>query len=282
MTEGVKIAWRQLQGPQGITTNIRNTVARNRRINLDEIRNGLPPTGLSLLAGAPAQAFQAGAFELVRSLGEQDIPLDPANGGGISLDWAHLEPADIILVASSGFPSDQIREATGSDASHAMLYIGVQNGQHKVIESVASGVEIHALNSALSGADAAAAFRYPGLTGRQRSSITGFAARMAGEGRGFDYMGLIRHARFRYDVGRVCSGLSGPDAQACRAGRARVRLGSRAQSDNFICSQLVAEAFKQAGVPLTSDPSHWVAPGDLVADNVNLLVDLEYVGHVLS
>ncbi|MBH5322459.1 YiiX/YebB-like N1pC/P60 family cysteine hydrolase [Aurantiacibacter sediminis] len=271
----VKIAWRKIKEERSIRENTRATVARNWRPVLDEIRNGLTPTGLSV-----SSTFQAGKFEIVKQLAQNDIPLDPQNGGGMSIDWQYLEPGDIILVAREGFPSDQIREATGEDASHAMLYVGVQNGRYMVIESTVGGVQTNPVEVALDGAEAAAAFRYPGLTGAQRRKITSYAARMVGEGRGYHYFGLIQQARFRYDVEKVCSGLQGPDATACRAGRAKVRLGSQAQSDNFICSQLVAESFKQAGVPLTNDPSHWVAPGDMIAPNANMIVDLEYIGHV--
>ena len=51
-------------------------------------------------------------------------------------------------------------------------------------------------------------------------------------------------------------------------------------SGRFFCSELVAEAYRQAGVPLVNGRSDSVSPERIVA--VTTTGDLAYVGHVVS
>src|SRR5262249_48969946 len=80
--QGVKILWREISGPKGISVMARNAVALQWRTSLDEIQNELPPTALS--HRPRARGFSA--FDWV----SRDIPLAPDTGGR-SIDTRALD-----------------------------------------------------------------------------------------------------------------------------------------------------------------------------------------------
>lgn len=200
-----------------------------------------------------------------------DIPLDPGNGG-MSIGPDALEIGDIILSTTPAAVSDLIRFATTSDVSHAMLYVG--QGQ-QVIDATGHGVRLRPLTDALADATVAVAFRYPGLTDDQKGIIADKAAELIG--RSYNYLGIIRQAQFR--VHRVlCDVLPDAEATACRTFFGKVDLG-RGDSTEFFCSQLIVEAYQDAGVPLTDTPPVWSSPDDL-AQLALRQGALAYVGHL--
>ena len=63
----------------------------------------------------------------------------------------------------------------------------------------------------------------------------------------------------------------------CKDFAGRIWLGTDTNNE-FYCSELVFEAFKEAGLPLANIPSNWTTPQDIVELTYNK--SLEYVGHL--
>ena len=200
-----------------------------------------------------------------------EIPLDPGNGG-MSIGPDVLEIGDIILSTTAAGVSGAIRFATGSDVSHAMLYVG-QGGQ--VVDATSAGVRLRPLAEALSDASLAVAFRYPGLSSDQRQIIADKAAEYIG--RPYNYWGIVRQARFQVHR-TLCDALPDAAASACRNFAGRVDLG-RGNSSEFFCSELIVAAYQAAGVPITDTPPIWSSPDDL-AQLALRQGALAYVGHL--
>jgi uncharacterized protein YycO len=175
------------------------------------------------------------------------IALEPKGGGGKCIGPDALETADLIVSTAQGGISKLIRVATISKVSHAALYIGGSD----VIEAIGSGVERRNLKVALSDDALAVVYRSPLMTPEIASSIVKFAGKQVG---------------LPYSV--TGAGLS---AILCR------KMGSPPTS--FFCSELVMEAYRQGGLPLTTRPSTCITPDDTVwiAEH-----KLSYVGHLLG
>ncbi|RDD61010.1 hypothetical protein [Ferruginivarius sediminum] len=188
-----------------------------------------------------------------------DIPLDPG-AGGRSIATSALEMGDIILSTGDNPISAAIRRATGQHVSHSMVYIGPDEaGTHKVIESVAEGVVERGLAEAIADASVAVAFRHPSLTAEMAGQLVSTLRGLIGHD--YDFGGILRQARFRV----------GPDSDE----RRRVVLGTD-NDDKFFCSELVLEAYRRVGLPLSETPPHWSSPGDIA----DVLMPIGYVGHL--
>ena len=124
------------------------------------------------------------------------------------------------------------------------------------------------IETALADSTLAVAFRYPGLTSDQALKIRDFAGQQLGKP--YNYWGIVRQGLFRLDL--LC-GTPGLSPEQVRS----VDLGT-GTNDKFFCSQLVIAAYAAAGVPLTSTPPTWTAPGDIIPLTLN--GPLEYVGHI--
>lgn len=175
-----------------------------------------------------------------------EIPLDPGVGG-CSIGETALQMGDIIVSTTDAGVSGAIRVGTGSSVSHAALYDG--NGM--VIEALGHGVVAHSIATALSDDSLAVVYRAPNLTDTQRRMAVEWALLQVGT---------------PYSVSGA---LLSSDKLMCRV--AGPRPGA------FFCSQLVFEAFVQAGAPLSSLPSQCVTPADAVAIAAH---SLTYVGHL--
>lgn len=180
------------------------------------------------------------------TLFQKPIALDPGVGGTCIM-YAALQPADIIVSTTSAGISGAIRVATGSVVSHAKLYIG----NNEVVEAIGTGVTRRTLDDSLGEDRLAVAYRYPHMTDGLAKSVINSALSNIGA---------------KYSVkGAILAG----DQIACRI------VGP--QPASFFCSQLVAEAFRQAGAPLTELPSQCVTPEGIV----NIATQkLTYVGHL--
>jgi hypothetical protein len=215
---------------------------------------------------APKPQLQAQAKSLA-----DDIPLDPGVGGqSIGIDA--LQIGDIILSTTDHLTSTVIRAGSGSQVSHASLYVG-QGGQ--VVEAVGGGVRLIPLAEAINDATVAVAFRVPGLSSDQRQQVADSIA--AYIGRDYDYVGVVKQGLFQIDK-RVCSVLPDGARQNCENWTGRIDLG-RGSSTDFFCSSLITQAFTDAGVPITSRPPNWNSPQDLV-DLAFRDGALQYVGHL--
>lgn len=178
------------------------------------------------------------------SILSREIPLDPGPGGR-SIGPDALSTADLILSTTSAAVSRTIRIATASTVSHAALYIGGQ----QVIEAIGSGVTIRTLAAALADDTLAVAYRNPSMTPSIAAHIVASAGRFLGRS---------------YSVAGAAAST---DAILCRVN----------QSDSFFCSQLVLEAYRLGGLPLSTSPSQCVTPGDVVYIARH---SLQYVGHL--
>lgn len=177
------------------------------------------------------------------------IPLDPGVGGR-SIGVDDLKVGDIILSTTPDITSRTIRTVTGSEVSHAILYIG----DGEVVEAVGKGVVRRPLSKAIKGSYVAVALRDPDLTDEQAQKIRTTA--LGWVGRKYDTLAIVDHA---------VHFVSGVDP-------------TMRDASAFTCSELVLEAYEDAGVPLTTVSPGASSPQDVV--RVYLARSLEYVGHL--
>jgi uncharacterized protein YycO len=197
------------------------------------------------------------------------IPLDPG-AGGRSIGVDALEAGDIILSTTSETISRVIRGATGSEVSHAAIYVG--NGE--MVEALGDGVGIKPVGTGIMDDSVAVAFRVPGLSPQQAQQVCDFAR--ASVGRKYDYWGIVDQARYKL-APAFCTALAGPARAQCESWVGSVDLGT-ARNDSFYCSELVVAAFQAAGVQLTSGSVQRQSPEDIA--QLRLTNTLEYVGHL--
>jgi len=190
--------------------------------------------------------------------------------GGQSISESALSPADVIVSTTSAAISQSIRSVTGSAVSHAMIYVG--NGT--VIEAIGEGVVRRQLSAALADANLAVAFRHVRMSPRIASSVVSFAA--AQVGKSYDHTGILAQAGYQLDRWFLCT-VSRVQNCEDRAARANLWMSN---SGRFFCSELVAEAYRRAGVPLVNGRSDSVSPERIV--EVTTTGDLCYVGHILG
>jgi cell wall-associated NlpC family hydrolase len=174
------------------------------------------------------------------------IALDPGVGG-YSVGFNGLQDADIIISTTKAGISLGIRVATGSVVSHAALYCG----SGSVIEAIKQGVVSRPLEDSLADDRLAVAYRHPEMTPKTASLVIAFASGQLGKG---------------YDLkGAMAAG----NLILCSLGGARPSA--------FFCSELVVEAYKQAGLPLGILPSQCYTPDDVAKIGAQRLV---YAGHL--
>lgn len=228
-------------------------------------------TRVSLTAGASSQPFVSrfgSGSRADAALIPENIPLTPETGGR-SIGESALEIGDIIVSTTNENVSRIIRQVTGSQVSHAALYVG----DGMVIESAGDGVVLTTLRQALADDSVAVALRYPGLTEAQQLMIRDFAGQHLDSR--YDYVGVARHLLYRL-AGSVCERFEGSMLAACEAGRYQISFGND-DSDRWYCSELVFAAYEHAGVSLVTLP-HASTPETLV----ELGATLAYVGHLKS
>lgn len=213
------------------------------------------------------------------TLSVQRPGLTPRNGGRV-VDASQLEDGDIILTADNGITSTGIRLFTLAPVSHAALYIG----KRQVAEAVNSGVRIRDIEEVMRDESVIVAFRHPQITPPHAARIREFA--LAQVGRHYNHLGVMLHAPFSIER-RVCELPLVPEAvrDMCIRGIATIQLGI-ASNDRFFCSQLVLEAYREAGLPVTDADPRWLSPSDILhmreddVPAVKVRVPLVYVGHL--
>lgn len=201
----------------------------------------------------------------------KEIPLDPG-AGGQSIGLSAMQPGDIIISTTDADISKKIRQATGSQVSHASVYIGDGN----VIEAVDSGVLQFTVATSIEGDSVAVAYRHRDMTPEKARSVITFLKQAKSQGKKFDFMGLIRVAPYQI-VSNYCDTLPEAVRGACRAAAGTFKLGTD-NNNEFYCSELVFEALKQAGLNISDVDPHWSSPQDVVRLNHNNA--LHYVGHL--
>jgi uncharacterized protein YycO len=174
------------------------------------------------------------------------IALDPGIGG-CSIGYSALQDADIIVSTTRARTSLAIRVGTASVVSHAALYCG----SGSIIEAIGQGVVSRSIDDALADDALAVTYRSPDMKPGISSAIIKFAS--AQIGKSYDLRGALSA-----DSLILCL-VSGPRPSA------------------FFCSELVVEAYKRGGLPLTTLPSQCYTPDDLAQIAIQRLV---YVGHL--
>ena len=169
-----------------------------------------------------------------------------------------LRQGDIILTSGPSLTAASIQLLTLAPVSHAAVYIG--NGE--VVEAVVSGVRVRRIEELLASEVAVVALRYPDLSEQQAAEIRAYALRQVGAP--FNLMGLMLHMPLsiqRAACELPLAPLGARDACIRTVGSIQ-QLSPR--SSQFFCSQLVLQAYRHAGVPITSADSRIVSPADIL------------------
>jgi Permuted papain-like amidase enzyme, YaeF/YiiX, C92 family len=235
--------------------------------------------GLCLLVVSCATHVQPGEGRLLPTISFQSNELNPSNGGQLITGEA-LRPGDIILTADNGLNSASIRLITQSPVSHALLYLGNQ----QVAEAVGEGIRRRSVADLLADEVTIVAFRHPRISEEHMSKIDAFVAKHLGQK--YNYMGIMLQSPFVIER-RVCELPLVPSLvrDFCIRGIAAIQLGL-GRNDQFFCSQFVLEAYRQAGLALTSADPRLISPADLLhmreGDVPSVRIDqaLQYVGHM--
>ncbi|WP_169307264.1 papain-like cysteine protease family protein [Chitiniphilus eburneus] len=190
------------------------------------------------------------------------IPLDPGDGGrSIGLDA--LQPGDVIVSTARHIVSYGIRAGTLSAISHAMLYVG----GGKVIEAVGEGVRETTLATAINGALLAVAYRDPRVDSGKAAAMVAYARGRVGNP--YNYAGVA------FTGYRILN----PGGAALIDALARVLGLEVGQAGAAYCSELVYDAFQDAGIPLPGARPTDSRPSDIV----DLFgTQLGYVGHLIA
>ncbi len=189
-----------------------------------------------------------------------------------------LQPGDILLTAIPTFTSVGIRLMSFGAVSHAAVYIG----EGKVVEAVGSGVRVRGIGELLEEEAVVLALRYPDLSAEQARRIGDYA--LEKRGTGFNYVGVTLNVPLSISR-RMCELPLVPSAvrDACIRGLGVVNQMAASERQLF-CSQLVAQAYRQAGVPMTDADPRLVSPVDILhmregdVPSVSISKPLHYAG----
>jgi uncharacterized protein YycO len=179
------------------------------------------------------------------------IALDPGVGG-FSIGYNGLNDADIIVSTTRAAISLGIRVKTKSVVSHAALYCG----SGSVVEAIKQGVVIRSIDDSLADDVLAVVYRSPDMTPRISAAIIKFASDIAKRGAQYDFRGaLALGSSYKLILCQIMD----------------------AKPTAFFCSELVIEAYKQGGLPLTILPSQCYTPDDVARIGIQRLI---YAGHL--
>jgi cell wall-associated NlpC family hydrolase len=162
-----------------------------------------------------------------------------------------LQKGDIILSTTSEPVSKIVKFTTDSKYSHARVYIG----NNKIIEAIDPKVKLDNITEVMVGDLYTVVYRYPNLTEMQKLKIVQYATLQINKE--YDLSGAI--------------GTSNAGSLPIFAAKIHNMINPEV---DLYCSELVAFAYKSAGISLGKLPSQ-TTPKDL-ATNKNL----EYIGHL--
>jgi hypothetical protein len=233
---------------------------------------------LSLLTGC-ATRFYDESVNARPHLQVQNPGLQPP-AGALNIDASVLLPGDIILSAANGTTSLGIRLMTLSAVSHASLYVG----DAQVAEAVGEGIRRRQMQQFLDEESTVAAFRHPGVRPEHVEKMQAFVAETVGQK--YNFVGVLLQAPFSIER-RLCELPLTPSLvrDFCLQGVGAFQLGL-GRSDRFFCSQFVLEAYRRAGLPLTTADPRLLSPADLLhmregdVPSVHSNQALAYVGHL--
>jgi hypothetical protein len=189
-----------------------------------------------------------------------------------------LRPGDILLTSEPSLRAAGIQLFTFAPVSHAAVYIG----EGKIVEAVMPGVRTRAIQDVLKGETLVVVLRHPELTEEQARLIKEYA--LAKSGTGFSFLGVT--LQFPFSIGRrVCEVPLVPSAVRDACLRSLGVLSQMAAADSqLFCSQLVLQAYRHAGVAITSADPRIVSPADILhmregdVSSFSIRRPLRYVG----
>lgn len=227
-------------------------------------------------APKPGDALHVSPIPLLRF---QGASIEPGSEDALVVP-ADLQPGDIILTSTPTLRSAGIQLMSFAPVSHAAVYVG--NGQ--VVEAVGSGVRVRTLHKLLEEESIALALRYPDLSDTQAQSVRSMALEKVG--RNFNYVGVAMHIPFTINR-RLCELPVMPSVvrDLCIRGLGGVHHLVTSKRTLF-CSQLVLQAYRQAGVPITDADPRLISPGDILhmregdVSSVRIKQPLRFVGHL--
>ncbi|AMO25102.1 YaeF family permuted papain-like enzyme [Ramlibacter solisilvae] len=231
------------------------------------------------LAGCATRFYENDAPAAPPRLQVQNPGLKPPSGA-LDIDAGALMPGDILLSAANGTTSLGIRLLTLSAVSHASLYVG----DSQVAEAVGEGIRRRRMQQFLDEESTVVAFRHPGVRPDHVQKMQDFVAETVGQK--YNYVGVLLQAPFSIER-RLCELPLTPSLvrDFCLQGVGAIQLGL-GRSDRFFCSQFVLEAYRRAGLPLTTADPRLLSPADLLhmregdVPSVRSNQTLNYVGHL--
>ena len=155
-----------------------------------------------------------------------------------------FQKADILLSTTDAKVSGAIRFGTGSDYSHAAVYVGSGG----MIEAVGNGVRFVTLDVGTADNSITHVYRRRNLTPQQADLVCQYARQQVGKD--YDSKGAIGAGASTRRGIIIGSAISPAGTVAARQWAAENR---RAPEVAFYCSELVAHAFRAAGAPLVMD-----------------------------
>jgi hypothetical protein len=191
-----------------------------------------------------------------------------------------LQPGDILLTSTPGFAAAGIELLTIGAVSHAAVYIG----DGRIVEAVRSGVRERSIDRVIREESLALVLRYPGLSEPQSRRIRAYAMQKIGAG--FNFFGVT--LQIPYSITRRLCELPLVDTavrDACiRAMGVFSQLADT--EEQLFCSQLVLQAYRHAGLPLTDADPRIISPADILhmregdVPSVSIRKPLHTVGHL--
>ncbi|MCA9705903.1 MAG: hypothetical protein KDK70_08660 [Myxococcales bacterium] len=180
-----------------------------------------------------------------------------------------LQVGDIILTSAATIGSVVIQLGSAGTVSHAVLYAG----GGIIIEAMPgdAGVREYPLDQMLAGSEKAIVLRRVGLTPSQGLAVVERARSYVG--RGYDMLGAVASVAYQIDRFILCP--IQPWIDDCNAW-AQSNSAWAFDPEGFFCSELVAKAFEEIGMPLTDSPSTGVSPATLM--RLASTDKLEYLG----
>jgi uncharacterized protein YycO len=194
------------------------------------------------------------------------------------VDPLDLRPGDILLTHAPSLRATGIQLLTFAPISHVAVYIG--NGE--IVEAVMPSVRTRTIDEVLKEETVVVVLRHPELSAEQAELLTQYA--LGKSGTGFSLLGITM--QFPFIIGRkVCEVplVPAPVRDACI--RSLGVLNQVAASERQVfCSQLVLQAYRHAGLPITDADPRLISPADILhmregdVSSVRIHQPLRYVG----
>jgi len=216
---------------------------------------------------------------VARTLRFQNPSAEPAHENAF-IGRAALRPGDILLTSMPGFAAAGIELFTVAPVSHSAVYIG----DGRVVEAVREGVRERTIEKVIAEESIALVLRDPDLSDAQAQRIRAYALQKIGAG--FNFFGVT--VQIPYAIGRRACELplvAAAPRDACIRALGLLSLPAPTERQLF-CSQLVLQAYRYAGVPLTDADPRIMSPADILhmregdVPAVRIRRTLRYVGHL--